>query len=116
MRNYMYLRPGNLEKEFTVETGQSAVNGNGRPVMKYDKNTGIVIKGMLARATAQEIAKFGNLEHPIDHTIVQHGRPKAKPEDKLILGNRIFLVRAVDEPGCIGVCTIYYVEERMDVQ
>ncbi len=116
MRNYMYLRPGNLYKEFIVEVSHSTVNANGRPVVTYLKDTGIVLKGMLARASAQEIRKFDNLEHPIDHTIVQQGRPKVKPEDKLILGNRVFLVRAVDEPGSIGICTIYYVEERMDVK
>ena len=56
------------------------------------------------------------LQHPITHTIVQTGKPMAKAEDKLVLGNRIFLVQGVDEPGSLGVCTIYYVEERADVK
>lgn len=116
MRNYMYLRPGNLVKEFTVEVSRSTVNANGRPVTTYIKDTGLVLKGMLAQASAQEIRRFDNLEHPIDHTIVQDGRPTAKPEDKLIFGDRIFLIRALDEPGSIGICTIYYVEERTDVK
>ena len=115
MRNYIYLRPGNLYKEFTIETCETVINDNNRSVTMY-KDTGMALKGMLAMATTQEIQKFGNLEHPIDHTIVQQGRPKAKPEDKLIFGNRVFLIRAIDEPGSIGICTIYYVEERMDVK
>ena len=117
MRNYMYLRPGNLEKEFTIEASMATVNASGRSVTSYSK-TGIKLKGALALASAQEIQQFGNLEHPIDHTIVQQGCPKAKakPEDKLIFENRVFLVCAVDEPGSIGVCTIYYVEERFDAK
>ena len=46
----------------------------------------------------------------------REGRPQAKAEDKLILGNRVFLIQGLEEPGSIGVCTIYYVEERVDVQ
>ena len=40
----------------------------------------------------------------------------AEAEDKLVLGNRVFLIQGVDEPGSLGVCTIYYVEERADVK
>lgn len=60
--------------------------------------------------------EWQQLQHPISHTIIQDGRPKAKAEDKLILGERIFLIQGIDDPGSIGVCTIYYVEERMDVK
>lgn len=44
------------------------------------------------------------------------GKKQVKAEDKLILGERIFLIQGIDDPGSIGVCTIYYVEERMDVK
>lgn len=60
--------------------------------------------------------EMGAVAAPITHTIVQTGKPMAKAEDKLVLGNRIFLVQGVDEPGSLGVCTIYYVEERADVK
>ena len=31
---------------------------------------------------------------------------KRKAEDKLVLGERIFLIQGIDDPGSIGVCTI----------
>ena len=116
MRTYMYVRPSRLYKKFSIESSYSTVNANGRPVTGYKSIEGQTLHGMLARASTNEIRKFDSLEHPIDHTIVQDGRPLAKPGDKLLLGKRVFLVRAVDEPGSIGICTIYYVEERMDVK
>ena len=52
-----------------------------------------------------------------DHTYdCPDRKPKAKAEDKLVLENRVFLIQGVDEPGSLGLCTIYYVEERADVK
>ena len=41
--------------------------------------------------------------------------PKAVETDQLTCGNRKFYVQGVDEPGQLGLYTIYYVEERADV-
>lgn len=71
---------------------------------------------VLEEATPKQKFEWKQLQHPISHTVVQDGRPKAKAEDKLVLGERVFLIQGVDDPGSIGVCTIYYVEERMDVK
>ena len=54
-------------------------------------------------------------QHPITHTIVDRGHPKAVETDQLTCGNRKFYVQGVDEPGQLGLYTIYYVEERADV-
>lgn len=50
------------------------------------------------------------------HTIVQRGTPLAKKTDKLVLGNRVFYVVAVDDTGGLGISTLYYVEERDDIK
>ncbi len=115
-RSYMYLRPGNLYKYFVIEPSTSVVTSNGRPKTTYDQTGNRTLRGALAQATTKQKIEWEQLQHPITHTIVQDGRPRAKAEDKLVLGDRVFLIQGVDEPGSIGICTIYYVEERMDVK
>lgn len=115
-RSFMYMRPGNLYKDFIIEECKSLVGKSGRPQTSYSSDGTKVLKGALAEATPKQKVEWSQLQHPITHTIVQDGKPKAKAEDKLILGNRVFLVQGVDNPGDIGVCTVYYVEERNDVK
>ena len=74
-----------------------------------------VIHAVLAQATPQEKARWEQIQHPITHTIVDRGHPKAAETDQLTCGNRKFYVQGVDEPGQLGLYTIYYVEERADV-
>lgn len=115
MRNFMYLRPGNHYKDFIIEENTSSIGASGRPKTSYDDAGVRTLKGALTIADYRQKMRWEQLSHPISHTIVQDGTPKAKSEDKLVLGNRIFLVQGVDEPGSLGICTIYYVEERIDV-
>lgn len=112
----MYLRPGNMWKNFSVEESHTKIKDNGRAVIEYSTDMNIVLKGCLAQATAREIARFNQIGHPITHTIVQNGRPSAKEDDRLHLGDRTFLIKGVDEAGSLGICTIYYAEERNDVK
>ncbi len=112
----MYLRPGNLYKDFIIEENTAAVGRTGRPQTSYNSEGNRMLRGALAEATPKQKIEWQQLQHPITHTVVQDGRPKAKAEDKLVLGNRVFLIQGLEEPGSIGVCTIYYVEERADVQ
>lgn len=116
MRNYVYLRPGNLYKDFIIEKNITSVGSSGRPKIDYDDSGENMLKGILAEADYKQRERWKQLTHPITHTIVQDGVPKAKSEDKLVFGNRIFLIQGVDEPGSLGICTIYYVEERDDVK
>ncbi len=115
-RNFMYLRPGNLYKDFVVEEITQDIGATGRPRSFYGGDGSRILRGALAEADDKQKVRWKQLQHPITHTIVQNGRPKAKAEDKLVLGNRIFLIQGVDEPGGLGICTLYYVEERMDVK
>ena len=112
---FMYLRPGNLFKEFVIETDAETIGANGRPKANYQEKPR-TLKGCLADTTDSDRERWKQLQHPLTHTVVQAGRPAAKPEDKLILGERVFLIHAVDDCGGLGLTTIYYAEERTDVK
>ena len=107
------LRPGNLFKEFTIEENVGGVSEYGRPKPQYQEKSR-TLWGCLAQATDGERERWKQLQHPVTHTIVQAGPPQAKPEDRLILEGRVFLVCAVDDCGALGITTIYYAEERRD--
>lgn len=110
----MYLRPGNLYKDFTIEKKGASISTRGRAKTEYNRDPGEQIKAVLAEAKPQEKERWRQLQHPISHTIVQKGTPKASAEDRLVFGERIFFIQGVDEPGALGFWTIYYVEERYD--
>jgi len=110
----MYLRPGNLFKDFLIEKKGATLSTRGRARSEYDGETEERIRGVLAEAKPVEKERWRQLQHPISHTITQKWRPQAEAEDRLILGERMFFIQGVDEPGAIGLWTIYYVEERFD--
>ena len=98
-----------------MENTPTVLTTRGRPAGGYDKDRAVHFLAVLAEAKPTEIERFRQLNHPITHTITQQGRPRAKPKDRLIHGGRIFYVQGVDEPGELGLWTIYYAEERIDV-
>lgn len=113
---YAYLRPGNLFKDFIIESDEEVLGANGRPKARYDKEGERTLHGCLADATEQDRERWKQLQHPITHTVVQAGRPRAKEEDRLVLGERVFIIRKIDDCGSLGVTTIYYAEERTDAR
>lgn len=111
----MYLRPGNLYKEFTIISGSESIGSFGRPKPLYSENHGSLI-GTLAKADPSEVDRWKQLQHPITHTIEQPGSPKAKPGDRLSLGGRVFLIQGIDDCGGLGLATLYFAEERNDLR
>lgn len=109
-----YLRPGNLYKDFMVAKSSSGVDEKGRASKSYETDNAVLIHAVLAQATPQEKARWEQIQHPITHTIVDRGRPKARENDLMTCGNRKFYVQGVDEAGALGLYTIYYAEERYD--
>ncbi len=108
----MYLRPGNLFKEFQivkVETG--ILNGVPKemPVL-----TGDMVFGCLEEAKPEEKVRWGEPQHPITHSIVQAGFPKAEPGWFLKREEAAYRIHGIDTCGNLGIATIYYVEERRD--
>ena len=90
--NMMYLRPGNLFKEFVIENNRQKVTSTGRVVNDH-KGDGIkTLYGCLADATTETAKNKSTEDHTVTHTIVQRGTPLAKKTDKLVLGNRVFYI------------------------
>lgn len=112
----MYLRPGNLFKEFIIEESCQTVTKTGRPAMGYSGDGSRMLKGCLAEASDEVRESHSLPEHVVTHTIIQNGPPKAKRTDKLILGGRVFYIVDIDDAGSLGLSTLYYAEERRDVK
>lgn len=112
----MYVRPGNLFKEFIIENNKQTVTSTGRVANNHIGDGTKTLKGCLAEASDEERTNHSQKDHIVTHTIVQAGNPKAKRTDKLILGNRTFYVVDIDDTGSLGISTIYYAEERRDVK
>jgi hypothetical protein len=114
----MYLRPGNLFKEFVLEKKtETKVTEGGRVITgKFDSVNPTIIQGCLAQATDKDIANHSIENHVVSHTIVQSGPRQAERHDRLVLNNRVFYVTDVDDADDLGVSTIYYAEERHDVK
>lgn len=115
-RNFMYLRPGNLFKDFVIEKNAQEVLPNGRVVDKISGDGSEILKGCLAQAKERDIENHSIQDHIVTHTIVQNGPPKAKIRDKLVLGDRVFYICDVDDAGDLQLATIYYAEERNDAK
>ena len=84
----MYFRPGNLIKDFVVEPVSRVKNSKGRAQTTYD---------------------------PCTHQIVQRGGEAAKPGDRLVRGRAHYYILGVDNVAAMGIATIYYAEERLDL-
>lgn len=112
----MYVRPGNLFRDFVVEENEQVVTSTGRVANKHAGDGTRNLKGCLAEASDEDRAHHSQKDHVVTHTIVQAGSPKAKRTDKLVLGERVFYVVDVDDAGSLGISTIYYAEERRDAK
>lgn len=112
----MYLRPGNLFKDFIIESNKQVVASTGRVANSHEGSGMETLKGCLAEASDEERTNHSQQDHVVTHTIVQAGSPKAKRTDKLVLGNRTFYIVDIDDAGTLGISTIYYAEERRDVK
>lgn len=113
---FMYLRPGNLFKDFVVESNTQVVTTSGRVANAPKGDGSNIIRGCLAESTQEQRESHSTRDRVCTHTIVQQGSPKAKKSDKLILGDRSFYIIEIDDAGGLGISTIYYAEERKDVK
>lgn len=112
----MYVRPGNLFKEFMIESNRQVVTSTGRVADNHVGNGIKTLKGCLAEASNEDRTNHSQKEHVVTHTVVQAGRPRARRMDKLVFGERVFYIVDIDEAGMMGISTVYYVEERRDLK
>jgi hypothetical protein len=111
----VYLRTGNLVKDFIIEPMTREVNSKGRATTTYDTQSRKILRGVIADADANDVARYSQTEHPCTHQIVQRGGEKAKPGDRLVRDHAYYYIAGVDNVGALGIATIYYVEERTDL-
>ena len=112
----MYVRPGNMFKDFSVERNQQVVTATGRVANNHTGDGTRILKGCLAEASDEDRTNHSQPDHVVTHTIVQAGRPRARRMDKLVLGERAFYIVDIDDAGSLGISTIYYAEERRDAK
>jgi len=71
-------------------------------------------EAVLADASPTEQLRWKQVQRPVTHSITAKGAPQAKPGDRLVFNNRHFYVQGVENPGGLGLWTIYHCEERKD--
>ena len=54
MRSFMYLRPGNLTKDFIIEQHSTSLSEIGRPKTAYQDDGNCMLKGVLAEADTRQ--------------------------------------------------------------
>jgi len=84
----MYLRPGNLFKDFTIEKRNEDTTARGRVSAGYKPVPDTILRAVLADADPDERERWQQQQHPITHTITQRGTPLAGEGDRLVLGDR----------------------------
>jgi hypothetical protein len=109
----MYLTPNMLWQTFAWERLETELDSRGRPVQTW-VSAG-QIRGILSDSSPEQKLRYQQMQHPVTHEIAVQGSPQATPGDRLVLGNRHFYVHDVQDPGGLGLWTIYQVEERRDV-
>lgn len=111
----MYLRTGNLIKDFVIEPLKRTKTTTGRAQTTYDTETRAILRGVIADAGTDAIARYSQTDHPVTHQITQRGGEKAKPGDRLVRDHAHYYILGVDNIAALGIATIYYVEERTDL-
>lgn len=111
------LRPGQGFCKYTVLRKTSGVTEKGRPANGKLIPVGEIM-GIRTQANQTDKEQWKQKGHPISHTIVQRGTADVKPADILELEgtNRRYCVRGLRDPAELGHFTVYFVEEREDLQ
>ena len=110
----MYLRPRSLFEKFLVEEKRTRIAADGRQIVEFVPS-GEEILGVISTIETFEREKFKGTKREASHGIVQRlGRIKAKAGDRLISGDRKFIVSHIDNPGGLSQWYVYWVQQRFD--
>ncbi len=115
------LRPGQGFQRFGILSNEGGLSDRGKAQKTFTPAGEII--GMLTIASRGELQQWRGRElnkqdaHPVLYKIIQRGAEnRAKPTDVLVLGDRKFTVRGVHNPADLNHFTVYYAEERNDLQ
>ena len=67
---FMYLRPGNLFKEFVVESNKQVVTSTGRVANQHTGDGSVILKGCLAAASDEDRENHSQKDHVVTHTML----------------------------------------------
>lgn len=109
------LIPEDLVKTFTIEDYQRVDDPEGGYTQEWVAVGSLT--GILADAGAREYMRAQAVGENTSHTINQEGAPQAIPGQRLRGSTpdgreEFYLIESVDNPGGLGIWTIYYVERR----
>ena len=76
---FMYLRPGNLFKDFVVESNTQVVTASGRVANAPKGDGSKIIRGCLAESTKEQKESHSTRDRVCTHTIVQAVRKQRSP-------------------------------------
>jgi hypothetical protein len=113
----MYLTPDMLFRSFTVESKVTQLDSRGRQTLSWEPTA--TVQGIIADATPEEKFRWQQIQHPITHTITCQGAPVARAGDRLTGTDaagkpKHYYIQGVDDPGGLGMWTLYHCEERTD--
>lgn len=104
--------------EIYRKTGE--VSTTGRAQSGNYAQYGERIWGMIMNASQTEKEQWKQAGHPVSHKILQYGSRPSQAEStdviKAVRDNREYYVQGRKDPMQLGVATIYYVEERLDIK
>lgn len=111
-------RPHQYMQSFAVLVQQRKKTEDGMVVKAKETETSEkIIDGILAEADIRTITNWSQNQSPISHTIVSyHPSVNVNKSDILVLGDRRFTVKGVEDPAGTGQFAIYYVLERKDTK
>ena len=113
----MYLRPGNLYKQYTVMRKKPVLE-KGHTLTKYEPCG--MVSGILAQASAlqsdQMKHRWDQDQQSLTHTMVCRGKVDLKKGDTLAYEEHYYLVLLTDNVGALSGTTLVYLEERNDLR
>ena len=114
----VFLRPGQGFKDFIVLKRKTKVSGSGSVGRGSEFFENGKLRGMLATTSPKERETWKQNGYEVSNNVVSTGPPKANQNDYLYMkdSGRIFRISAVKNPGGLDHFTIYYVDERKDLQ
>lgn len=113
--NPIFFKPGQQHKLFTVYRKKTEISPTGRVSDTPEPFPVGTLMGSIAQASQKDNEQFGQIAHPITHTLVTRGKVIARTTDILVLGTRRFYVQHTADPGELGIFTILYCEEEFGV-
>ena len=112
--------PETVPRTFHVYTADTDTTERGRN--KATEPTFVcTFRGIMARASPEEQAQFNQLGAVVTHSVIQRGQPLAGENNTLILMRKgkpykQFRVQAVHNKGSLDIDTVYFCQERSDLQ